>query len=53
MSKKEREGTRAAWGPWYVVAKTMVVLLMLTAVAALAMTIVEFIGTRVTDWLVK
>lgn len=53
MSKKEQAGTKAVWGRWYVAVKMMAVVLLLTAVVALVMTIVELIGTHVTDWLVK
>jgi hypothetical protein len=53
MLKKEPVGTKDAWGRWYVVAKMMAVILLLTAVAGLLMMIVQLIGTIVTDWLVR
>ena len=53
MSKKEQGETKAGWAPWYAVAKMMAVGLLLTAVAALVMTIVQFIGSNVADLLVK
>jgi hypothetical protein len=53
MLKKEQEGTKVVWGRWCAVAKMMVVVLLLTAVAVLLMTIVESIGDIVTNWLVK
>jgi hypothetical protein len=53
MLKKEQDVTKGAWGRWCVAAKMMAVVLLLTAVAALLMTIVEYIGTHVASWLVK
>ena len=53
MSKKEQAETKGAWERWYVVVKTMAVLLLLTAVAGLVMTIVEYFGTIAATWLVK
>jgi hypothetical protein len=53
MLKKEQEGIKVVWGRWCVAVKMMAVVLLLTAVAALLMTIVEYIGTHVASWLVK
>ena len=53
MSKKEQAGTKVVWGRWCAVAKMMAVILLLTAVAVLLMTIVEYIGTTVASLLVK
>ena len=53
MSKKVQEGMTVAWGLWCAVAKMMAVILLLTAVVALVMIIVEYFGTIGASWLVK